>query len=68
MDEQAPPEDRVLRKVLSEIIDGYTKIYLRGEDVFVKHFPTMISAYLKTTINKFLIKPRKTDYRRKKRL
>tara|TARA_R110001599_G_scaffold185270_1_gene379491 strand:- start:54327 stop:55319 length:993 start_codon:yes stop_codon:yes gene_type:complete len=38
MDEQAPPEDRVLRKVLSEIIDGYTKIYLRGEDVFVKHF------------------------------
>ena len=38
MNKQNAPEDSALRKVLSEIVDGYTRIDLKDECVFVKHF------------------------------
>lgn len=38
MNKQDAPEDSALRKVLSEIVDGYTRIDLKDECVFVKHF------------------------------
>ncbi|MFT6604345.1 MAG: hypothetical protein ACJARO_001864, partial [Bacteriovoracaceae bacterium] len=38
MEKKTAPEDTALRKVLSEIVDGYTKIHLNERTVFVKHF------------------------------
>ena len=38
MEKKTAPEDTALRKVLSEIVDGYTKIHLNKRTVFVKHF------------------------------
>ena len=38
MKKKNAPKDETLRKVLSEIIDGYTKIEYGQESIFVKHF------------------------------
>lgn len=38
MSKKKAPKDETLRKVLSEIIDGYTKIEFNQNVIFVKHF------------------------------
>ena len=38
MSKKKAPKDETLRKVLSEIIDGYTKIKFNQKVIFVKHF------------------------------
>jgi len=38
MDKKGAPEDETLRKVLSEVVKGYTLSEVGGEKVFIKHF------------------------------
>ena len=38
MDKESAPTEETLRRVLSEVVDGYTKISIDDSDVFVKHF------------------------------
>ena len=33
-----PPEEKTLRKVLSDVINGYTFVDNEGEEAYVKHF------------------------------
>ncbi len=38
MEKESAPTEEALRRVLSEVVDGYTKIVVDKKDVFVKHF------------------------------